>query len=141
MIFQFYHLLPELTTLENVLAPLMIAEGAWSYFRHRSRHVERARQLLDMVGLSHRLKHKPRELSGAKCSGPPSPGRLMAEPEVLLADEPTGNLDTGTGEEILRILRTLNDQRESHYSHGDARPRHRRRRPTARFGWLEGRVV
>jgi lipoprotein-releasing system ATP-binding protein len=109
MIFQFYHLLPELSALENVLAPLMIAEGIWSYFRNRARHVERARQLLDMVGLSHRLKHKPRELSGGEMQRAAIARALIAEPEVLLADEPTGNLDTGTGEEILRILRTLND--------------------------------
>jgi len=109
MIFQFYHLLPELSALENVLAPLMIAEGIWSYFRHRSRHVERAKLLLDMVGLSHRLKHKPRELSGGEMQRAAIARALIAEPEVLLADEPTGNLDSGTGEEILRILRTLND--------------------------------
>src|SRR4029079_7322007 len=58
MIFQFYHLLPELTTLENVLSPLMIAHGAWNYFTHRGEHIRRATQLLEMVGLGHRLKHK-----------------------------------------------------------------------------------
>ncbi len=109
MIFQFYHLLPELSALENVLAPLLIAEGVWSYFRHRKTHLERASHLLDMVGLSHRLKHKPRELSGGEMQRAAIARALIAEPEVLLADEPTGNLDSGTGEEILRILRTLND--------------------------------
>jgi lipoprotein-releasing system ATP-binding protein len=111
MIFQFYHLLPELTALENVLAPLLIAEGVFSYWRNRQRHVERATQLLEMVGLGHRLKHKPRELSGGEMQRAAIARALAAEPAVLLADEPTGNLDSATGEEILRILRTLNDER------------------------------
>ena len=80
MIFQFYHLLPELTTLENVLSPLMIAEGVWSYLRHRRQHRARAAELLDLVGLSHRLKHRPRELSGGRCSGRPSPGHWSPTP-------------------------------------------------------------
>jgi lipoprotein-releasing system ATP-binding protein len=110
MIFQFYHLLPELSALENVMAPLMIAEGPWRYFRNRRAHLERARQLLETVGLGHRLKHKPRELSGGEMQRAAIARALAAEPEVLLADEPTGNLDSATGEEILRILRTLNEQ-------------------------------
>ncbi len=66
MIFQFYHLLPELTTLENVLAPWMIADGLWGFWRRRKDHRQAAIRLLEMVGLSHRLKHKPRELSGGE---------------------------------------------------------------------------
>jgi len=112
MIFQFYHLLPELTTLENVLSPLMIAEGVWSYFRHRREHLRRATELLNMVGLSHRLKHKPRELSGGEMQRAAIARSLVAGPQVLLADEPTGNLDTSTGEEILALLRSLNDQQQ-----------------------------
>ena len=111
MIFQFYHLLPELTALENVLSPLLIAEGVFSYFRHRGQHVERARTLLDTVGLGHRLKHKPRELSGGEMQRAAIARALVAEPSVLLADEPTGNLDAATGAEILRILRALNRER------------------------------
>jgi lipoprotein-releasing system ATP-binding protein len=111
MIFQFYHLLPELTTLENVLSPLMIANSAWSYFRSRRTHVAAATELLNMVGLGHRLKHKPRELSGGEMQRAAIARSLIAEPTVLLADEPTGNLDHTTGEEILEILRTLNAQR------------------------------
>jgi lipoprotein-releasing system ATP-binding protein len=108
MIFQFYHLLPELTTLENVLSPLMIAHGAWSYFRRRAEHRARAEKLLEMVGLSHRLKHRPRELSGGEMQRAAIARALIAQPDLLLADEPTGNLDQTTGEEIIQILRTLN---------------------------------
>ncbi len=110
MIFQFYHLLPELSALENVMAPLMIAEGLWTYLRHRRRHIQRAKHLLDMVGLSHRLDHRPRELSGGEMQRAAIARALIAEPQVLLADEPTGNLDSDTGGEILKILRTLNRQ-------------------------------
>ena len=111
MIFQFYHLLPELSCLENVLAPLMIAHGVWSYHRRRREHRERAMELLRLVRLDHRLAHRPRELSGGEMQRAAIARALVTQPEVLLADEPTGNLDHSTGEEILRILRTLNDQR------------------------------
>jgi lipoprotein-releasing system ATP-binding protein len=108
MIFQFYHLLPELTTLENVLSPLMIRHGFWSYRRHRRAHIAQARELLEMVGLSHRLKHRPRELSGGEMQRTAIARALISGPQILLADEPTGNLDQGSGEGILEILRTLN---------------------------------
>ncbi|MCA9141649.1 MAG: ABC transporter ATP-binding protein [Planctomycetaceae bacterium] len=108
MIFQFYHLLPELTALENVLIPNMIADGAFRYWRNRRQYRERAEHLLELVGLSHRLKHKPRELSGGEMQRAAIARALIAEPQVLLADEPTGNLDSKTGEEIMEILRTLN---------------------------------
>jgi lipoprotein-releasing system ATP-binding protein len=108
MIFQFYHLLPELTTLENVLAPVMIRLGVLSYFWQRQAHVERAKELLDMVGLSHRLTHKPRELSGGEMQRTAIARALIAQPKLLLADEPTGNLDQKTGGEILAILKRLN---------------------------------
>ncbi len=112
MIFQFYHLLPELTTLENVLAPLMIAEGAWQFFRRRHEHRGLATELLEMVGLGHRMKHRPRELSGGEMQRAAIARALVAQPELLLADEPTGNLDQGTGREIIRILRDLNDRQK-----------------------------
>jgi lipoprotein-releasing system ATP-binding protein len=108
MIFQFYHLLPELTTLENVLVPVMISRGVWNYWLNKRKHVSRARQLLEMVGLGHRLKHKPRELSGGEMQRAAIARALIAQPKVLLADEPTGNLDGQTGREILDILRSLN---------------------------------
>jgi lipoprotein-releasing system ATP-binding protein len=108
MIFQFYHLLPELTTLENVLMPLLIHASGWNYLRQRRRHIAAAKELLDRVGLSHRLKHRPRELSGGEMQRAAIARALVARPQILLADEPTGNLDQSTGAEILEILRTLN---------------------------------
>jgi lipoprotein-releasing system ATP-binding protein len=110
MIFQFYHLLPELSTLENVLSPLMIADGAWKYYKNRKKHRAVAMGLLETVGLSHRLRHKPRELSGGEMQRAAIARALVAQPELLLADEPTGNLDQATGQEILKILRTLNQE-------------------------------
>ena len=108
MIFQFYHLLPELSALENVLAPIMIRYGVWSYWRQRREHLERAKALLDLVGLSHRLTHKPRELSGGEMQRAAIARALIAQPKLLLADEPTGNLDQKTGAEILALLKKLN---------------------------------
>ena len=108
MVFQFYHLLPELTTLENVLAPLMIGNSVLGYAWRRKKYLEKARRLLDEVGLGHRLKHKPRELSGGEMQRAAIARALITDPEVLLADEPTGNLDQRTGAEILGILRSLN---------------------------------
>ncbi len=80
MIFQFYHLLPEFSTLENVLAPLMIVDGIFSYFLKRKKHKAAALDLLETLGLSHRLKHKPRELSGGRCNGQPLPGPWSPSP-------------------------------------------------------------
>jgi len=108
MIFQFYHLLPELTTLENVLAPLMIANGTLRYLRHRRKHRRAATELLETVGLGHRLRHRPRELSGGEMQRAAIARALVTRPDLLLADEPTGNLDRSTGTEILTILRDLN---------------------------------
>jgi len=110
MIFQFYHLLPELNTLENVLAPLMIRHSVWSFLRQRRQLRARAEELLETLGLSHRLKHRPRELSGGEMQRAAIARALVVQPDLLLADEPTGNLDQATGTEIIRILRTLNRQ-------------------------------
>ncbi|QDU26859.1 P-loop containing nucleoside triphosphate hydrolase [Anatilimnocola aggregata] len=110
MIFQFYHLLPELSMLENVLAPLMISDGIWKYLCNRGKYSARAKELLDMVGLSHRLTHKPKELSGGEMQRTAIARALMSQPKVLLADEPTGNLDQQTGEEILSLLKKLNEE-------------------------------
>ena len=108
MIFQSYHLLPELSTLENVVMPLMISQRALPYWWNRRGYLERAAHLLEIVGLGHRLAHKPRELSGGEMQRAAIARALIANPRVLLADEPTGNLDQDTGAEILEILKTLN---------------------------------
>jgi lipoprotein-releasing system ATP-binding protein len=108
MIFQFYHLLPELTTLENVLAPHMIGRSTLGYLRRRRALRRQAAELLEMVGLSHRAKHKPRELSGGEMQRAAIARALIANPKLLLADEPTGNLDKTTGGQIMATLRQLN---------------------------------
>jgi lipoprotein-releasing system ATP-binding protein len=108
VIFQFYHLLPELSALENVLAPAMIGQSTWSYFRNRKESRIRAEAMLDRVGLLHRATHKPSEMSGGEMQRAAIARALMTKPSVLLADEPTGNLDTETGLQILKLLRGLN---------------------------------
>lgn len=108
MIFQFYHLLPELTLLENVLAPAMIGHGLLSYVKNRRAILDRAKHLIDLVGLSHRMKHRPRELSGGEMQRTAIARALISNPSLLLADEPTGNLDHESGQSILQILRQLN---------------------------------
>ena len=110
MIFQFYHLLPELSMLENVLTPLMITDSVWKYLLNRGKYAARAKELLDLVGLSHRLTHKPKELSGGEMQRTAIARALMSQPRVLLADEPTGNLDQQTGQEILNLLKKLNEE-------------------------------
>lgn len=109
-IFQFYHLLPELNLLENVLSPLMIRHSTWSYWRNRRALTEKAKSLIERVGLGHRLTHKPRELSGGEMQRAAIARALIGDPEILLADEPTGNLDAQTGREILDVLKSLNEQ-------------------------------
>lgn len=108
MIFQFYHLLPELSALQNVLMPMMIREGIFSYMRNRKMIRSRAQELLARVGLEHRMHHKPRELSGGEMQRAAIARALISEPELLLADEPTGNLDRETGDQILALLGELN---------------------------------
>ena len=108
-VFQFYHLLPELNTLENVLVPAMISNSLRGWFRNRQEVRRRATDLLERVGLGHRLKHKPRELSGGEMQRAAIARALINKPSILLADEPTGNLDVATGQEIMGLLRDLNE--------------------------------
>lgn len=108
IIFQFYHLLPELSAMENVLAPMMIGRSAWNYFCQRKQARARAEAMLDRVGLLHRASHKPAEMSGGEMQRTAIARALMTDPTLLLADEPTGNLDTETGHEILKLLSQLN---------------------------------
>jgi lipoprotein-releasing system ATP-binding protein len=108
-IFQFYHLLPELSLLENVMAPQMIRHSMWSYWNHRREIKQQALELLDEVGLSHRIKHRPSELSGGELQRGAIARALITKPRILLADEPTGNLDAETGAEIMSLLKKLNE--------------------------------
>ena len=103
-VFQFYHLLPELTVLENTLLPATVGVGRLEWARRRSEIRDRARMLLDRFGLSHRFRHRPAELSGGERQRVAIARALMRNPEVLLADEPTGNLDAKTGESLLEVI-------------------------------------
>ena len=111
-IFQFYHLLPELTALENVMMPQLIRHGILSYWPVRRRLRREGEELLERVGLGHRLTHRPTELSGGEMQRAAIARALASHPTILLADEPTGNLDAGNGQSVLELLRDLNRERD-----------------------------
>ena len=102
-VFQFYHLVPELTALENVLLPAWVGSSG-----SRSAARERAMRLLEQVGLRQRVSHLPTELSGGEQQRVAIARSLMNQPRVIFCDEPTGNLDSATGESILQLLLRLN---------------------------------
>ena len=107
-IFQFYHLLPELNALDNVLMPAYISHTTMGWLKARRQWRKRVEELLRKVGLGNRMKHRPRELSGGEMQRAAIARALLMSPSVLLADEPTGNLDAENGHEIVRLLRDLN---------------------------------
>ncbi len=109
-VFQFYHLLPELRVLENVTIGAMVRHGRIGYTRRKKEIVARASSLLDAFGLGHRLRHRPSELSGGERQRVAIARALINEPRVLLADEPTGNLDRATGDSILDTIGDLRDR-------------------------------
>lgn len=103
-VFQFHHLLPEFTALENVCMPALIAGKSMVSSQAR------AKELLDFLGLSHRLTHKPSELSGGEQQRVAVARALINNPLVILADEPSGNLDSHNKEELHKLFFTLRDQ-------------------------------
>jgi lipoprotein-releasing system ATP-binding protein len=102
-IFQFHHLLPEFTALENVVMPALIGGGS------ESKAKKRAAELLDYLGLSARLTHKPTELSGGEAQRVAVARALMNSPAVVFADEPTGNLDSASSKDLHDLLFKLRD--------------------------------
>jgi lipoprotein-releasing system ATP-binding protein len=103
-VFQFYHLLPELSVLQNVCVGSMILHGRIGYMSSRASTQQRATELLERFGLGHRLRHRPAELSGGERQRVAIARALINDPSVLLADEPTGNLDMKTGASILDAM-------------------------------------
>ena len=103
MVFQAYNLIPTLTAQENVEVPLYVG-------RHKGSPSARARELLDLVGLSHRLGHRPSQLSGGEQQRVAIARALSTDPAIVIADEPTGNLDAKNGENVLELIASLRER-------------------------------
>ena len=102
-IFQSFHLIPSLNVLDNVLLPMLYRRGSSA-----SANRKRALELIEKVGLTHRLKHFPSQLSGGQCQRVAIARALIGQPKVILADEPTGNLDVHNSMEIMELLEEIN---------------------------------
>lgn len=111
-VFQFYHLLGELTALENVLVPAMIRYRPGTFGAQKRELHDRAKALLAVVGLGHRMGHRPTQLSGGERQRVAIARSLMNQPRFLLCDEPTGNLDGRTAEDVRTLLWDLNARSE-----------------------------
>jgi putative ABC transport system ATP-binding protein len=105
-VFQTFNLVPTLSALKNVELPMIFQKVP------RKERYEKARRLLEQVGLGDRLHHKPSELSGGECQRVAIARALANNPQILLADEPTGNLDAESGEQIMQILKRLNEEQK-----------------------------
>jgi len=110
-VFQLYYLMPDLSVLGNTLLPAMVRTPAWQWPLVRGAYHKRALDVLKDLGLSERVQHLPRELSGGERQRAAIARALVHEPRILFADEPTGNLDSATGGEILGLLAHLNRTR------------------------------
>ena len=120
-IFQFHHLLPEFTAVENVMMPLLVARTSASEAK------KRARELLEVLGLSERWHHRPAQLSGGEQQRVAVARALVCEPRIVLADEPTGNLDSRTSDELIKLLRQLPPREGTFVRRGDSQRKNRRR--------------
>lgn len=111
-VFQFYHLIPELTALQNVLLAQMMGASVLGYWRARRRSHAAAREMLDRVGLGERLHHRPSELSGGERQRCAIARALLADPSIVLADEPTGNLDSQTAAGVIELMFSIQRERD-----------------------------
>jgi putative ABC transport system ATP-binding protein len=113
-IFQQFNLMQNLTAIENVMLPMIFSAqgGPASGWQGEDKRRERARQLLEMVNLGHRLNHKPMEMSGGEQQRIAIARSLANDPEILIADEPTGNLDSSTGKTVMEILKKLHEEQK-----------------------------
>lgn len=105
-VFQFHYLMSEFTALENVMIPALL-----NNFKNKSEIEKEAKELLEIVGLAERMKHKPNQLSGGEKQRVAIARAMINKPKLILADEPTGNLDEDTGEMIFSLFRKINKER------------------------------
>jgi lipoprotein-releasing system ATP-binding protein len=110
-VFQFYHLIPELTALQNVQLAGMMTASVFQYWRQRKAHKRAAIEALEQVGLGQRLAHRPSELSGGERQRVAIARALLSRPRVILADEPTGNLDSTTAAGVVELMFSIQKER------------------------------